>query len=362
MLQVVYFFYTKIIGSINGDLSLILESIAFSLPSTLALLGTGYLVNKILIKEKIDSAVRKTTIYALMLGTILFTYSVSYFKHNLSTFFIISTLYFYLYSKNKHRYLLTSLFLGLSTLCELPTVLLIIPILLNEFILNYKQKKIFLNKILVVNSLKLTAFLGISIIALGVFQYFHFGNFFTTGDHLYQQGLINKGFNPIGFNQNIFLGLYGYLFSPIKGLFLISPFLIFSIPAFINKKLHYSKKFVMTGYTLIVLGLYSMWSDCFGASPFGPRHISTIIPILAILSAVTIAKKSKKYFFIYKILVIFSCTFILVNSVDGIPSGKYAACQINDFVGHKKVINRIIDVNKKPSPILLRLLINKEVY
>lgn len=357
ILQITYYFYTNFIGQINGDFSLLVESIFLSLPSTFALIGTGFLVNKILIKEKVEKKVRSLTIMGLLLGTQLFTYSVTYYKHNISAFFVISAIYFYFYSKSKYKYLFTSFFIGLSLLTELPTVLITIPILLNQLI-RLKNEKYRLGSKILIDWIYLSLPTIFLVLLLGALQWLWFGSFFTTGDSLYQNKLISQGLRPIGFDRNVILGLYGQYLSPIKGLLLISPFLVFG---FVKNFLGISKNTVFWGYILIVSIVYGMWGDCFGASPFGPRHITTVIPILAILSAIFIKNKNK-YYNLYKVLIIASIIYIITITYDGIAVGEYNKCKLNNPIGHKKFINRLINLKEDPAPLIIKQLIYGKNY
>ena len=129
-LQVLYYFYTKLIGPVNGDLSIILESLAFSLPSSIFYVLTGFLLLKILLEGGIKKATSVLVVAGFLFGTILINYSVSFFHHVPAAFFIFYAYYLISRQKTDRSFFYAGIFTGLAFLTEFPTILFSIAILI----------------------------------------------------------------------------------------------------------------------------------------------------------------------------------------------------------------------------------------
>ena len=355
-LQVFYFFYSKLVGPINGDISIILESLAFSLPSSIFYALTGFLLFRFLRESGIKKMIAILTVIGLLFGTIFLNYSVSFFNHVPAAFFIFYS--FYLISKQKtdKAFLFAGILTGFAFLTEFPAILFSIGV---GFFLLYELKYEKLSADVFIRRLIYFATpVAFSIFLLGLYNYVHFGSPFLMAEQiLYQQKLALGAGVEHNFSQNPAYGIWGLYFSPLKGLFLISPFLLFSFFGFRNY-LKQNKKPAILGlsYIIFVSLLYSLWPDCFGATPFGPRYLISVIPFLAFYSAFALTGKIRIW--IYTIFVVFGIFICLMNVLDGLPSGKWFGqnCQVMEFGSYRKAFDyfeKFEAPNQRFAPILL---------
>jgi hypothetical protein len=119
-------------------------------------------------------------------------------------------------------------------------------------------------------------------------NYFHSGNLFKTG---YQASAVQ-------FHAPLWEGLTGLLVSPARGLFLYSPFLLFSVWGFV-------RAWTQPGYRawryfaaacaiyLLAYSRYTYWS---GGWCFGPRYLAELSPflILAIAPLAPVLEQSRR--------------------------------------------------------------------
>jgi 4-amino-4-deoxy-L-arabinose transferase-like glycosyltransferase len=86
---------------------------------------------------------------------------------------------------------------------------------------------------------------------------------------------------------NKFVGLYGILFSPSRGLFIYSPFLILPLfGVFYFRKQLFSNPFFWFGFCWFLLHTITIsgWSNWWGGHSFGSRLMADVIPALLIVS------------------------------------------------------------------------------
>lgn len=357
-LQVFYFFYSKFVGPINGDISIILESLAFSLPSSVFYALTGFFLFKVLIQSSIKKDIATLVLVGFLFGTIFFNYSVSFFNHVPAAFFIVYSYYLIVNKKTDRSFLFAGILTGLAFLTEFPTILFSLSIgvvLLYEIKCEGIKFQTFIKQLIYFSSPVV-----FSIFLLGLYNYVHFGSPFLMSEQiLYQQKLALGSGVEHSFSQNPIYGIWGLYFSPLKGLFLISPFLIFSFFGFRNY-LKQNKKLAILGlsYIIFVSLLYSLWPDCFGATPFGPRYLISVIPFLTFYSV--FALKSKLSIWIYSILIAFGVFICVMNLLDGLPSGRWFSptncnsMQYGSFFKANSYLMNLIKGNFRFASILLK--------
>lgn len=333
ILQVVYYIYTNFIGSINGDLSLVLESWAFSLPSALSPFILAVFLRKYLLSKKISSRLINIAIFSLLFGTIFFNYSISFFNHVHSALLLFLA-FFILSNKrttSKRDYLFSGVLVGLSFLNENPTILFSLGVLSRELYIISKQKiskKLFVNSF--TNLFVYALPVALSIIILLIYNKFNFGGYFTFAEDLVREYRNSKYNIPseVGtFTQNPLYGIFGLYFSPLKGLFVYSPFLIFSVLGL--KEFYNSSRrefFLIVPYMFIISVLYALWVDCFGASSLGARYLITLIPFYVILSVLALLK-NKRLVPSFIFLMVISSVYLFINVLDGLPNRMFLNCE-----------------------------------
>ncbi len=112
-------------------------------------------------------------------------------------------------------------------------------------------------------------------LALLFYNQIRFGNPLTTGYRADEN-----------FSNNIFLGMYGLLFSPGKGLFVYAPFLA-ALPFGVWR--FYQTRKRELGFSLALgafyLFLFSAWYYWWGGTNWGPRFLVPTLPFLVLLCA-----------------------------------------------------------------------------
>lgn len=243
------------------------------------------------------------------LGTIAFPFSYLFFSHVPATFFIFGGFFilFLMLSKTssesaskKPIYLLIAgLMTGLGFSAEQPTGIILAGILGYLYYRLRDKKRIF------------WFLLGVlpPLIIVMWYNYTCFGNIFASG-YRYEynpvfQSNMSKGFMGITYPK--WQAFWGTSFSPYRGLFFYSPFLLFAIPGFY--RFIGDKKFKAEGilFLLIVVGFfyfnisYYAWH---GGWSIGPRHIIPMLPFL-VIPIYTLLPEWKKWVWGLGILSVF---------------------------------------------------------
>ena len=111
------------------------------------------------------------------------------------------------------------------------------------------------------------------IVVVGAFNFVRFGDPLQTG---YSGGLSL-------FSNPLWVGLYGLLLSPGKGVFLFSPIILLTIPAFWLFARRHAAEAALCGAsrwcTWWCTGLYLFWH---GDSSWGPRYMVFVMPFLVL--------------------------------------------------------------------------------
>ena len=92
--------------------------------------------------------------------------------------------------------------------------------------------------------------------------------------------LLKSGYNEEPFTTNIFVGLYGLLFSPSRGIFIYSPPIIITL--FFIKRFYQRRSFLtilIIGVTIIKLYFFAKWWSWYGGWSWGSRFLLPIIPL-----------------------------------------------------------------------------------
>lgn len=340
-LQIIYYFYTNSLGEINGDISIIFESFAFSLPSSLALLGILLLLKKYCDKFlKLSKSQLGLLLIATSFGTLLFIYSLSFFHHLISAFLIFAAFYL-LNSQAKNKYIFAGILTGAAFLTEFLTAFFSIALLIAEFTNLVRRKKTF--KQVFSELIQFAIPVAVAIGLILTYNHFIFGGPLIFGESIFIAQRTASGIDWDGFRENPLYGLYGSMFSPLKGLFVYSPFLLFAILGLQSFfKSHKYQATLATSYVVILTVLYSMWSDCFGATVYGTRYLIGVIPFWCLIAAYsfeTIYKSSilKNIFYIAVALSIFVNT---TNSIFGIAQSKMEQCDVylNTYTPYHRIV------------------------
>ncbi|MDA4136919.1 MAG: glycosyltransferase family 39 protein [Thaumarchaeota archaeon] len=132
-----------------------------------------------------------------------------------------------------------------------------------------------------------TALVGI--VSIGLYNYVNFGTAFRGTEQLYLHA--SSVFTE--FSYPLYLGAYLNLFSPYRGLFIYSPFLLLGVFGFydmVRDSLYKKEALLLLACFLGIFIPYSMWYDPTGGEGFGPRFLVAAIPFLLLPAGITIQK------------------------------------------------------------------------
>jgi hypothetical protein len=137
------------------------------------------------------------------------------------------------------------------------------------------------------------------------------------------------------------------LFSPWRGLFFVSPFLLLAIPGFyslarstaegddLEQKVGLGRRRLFWVCLLICLGYilfnssYKAWS---GGSGYGPRFLVPVIPFLVVPIGALMATRQRAYGWLLALLVIYSVAFHLVATSGGPLAHEYLRNPVGEFL------------------------------
>lgn len=220
-------------------------------------------------------------------------------QHGASQLLLSITL-FLLFKGLKHKYLIkySSIPLAFAVLVRPTNIVAVFVISIYVFFI---YKKEFLK--FVVLSLPF-------VLILFTYNFIYFDNFFSNAQLIASKNVafIKTGTENV-WSGNIVVGLLGNLFSPSRGIFIFSPFLLF---LFIPSKKFFKNNNLIVYLIMSCLGfliLASAWFDWWGGYSFGNRTLLETIPFLIILLAYKINNfwkiKMLRVFFIILILISF---------------------------------------------------------
>ncbi len=230
---------------------------------------------------------------AIMLGTMAFPYSSSFFSHQFTaallfiSFFII---FFINESKpkkpKKGLFFLVGLLWGWSVISEFTSAVIVIALMGYFLVVVYRFKgvdKFWPFFLLITGGIIPALFqLAYNKLCFGGFLSFGYSNMaielFNTG---MDQGLMGIGWPDLSV-------MFYMTFHPGKGLFWQSPVLFLAFFGAISqlcKRFHFKEIFlsilIISGYIIIISGYYMWW----GGRAFGVRHLIPILPYFSVLLA-----------------------------------------------------------------------------
>jgi hypothetical protein len=208
-----------------------------------------------------------------------------------------------------------AVFAGISIAAALTTDyvnVILIPIIMGYLILSLRGRRRSLARLSV--GFLLVSFIGILLV--GLYNEAIFGTAFHTTEQVY----LNSS-TPFGeFSNPIYMGIYLNLFSPLRGLFVFSIFLILGIFGFVGmlKQPRCRKEALLLLACFLGIFLpYSAWYDPTGGAAFGPRFLVSAIPFLLMPAGLVIESGSNRVrvlaFHLYAVGVV-------INGIAGITS------------------------------------------
>jgi hypothetical protein len=291
-----HFFERKLIKALfaKPGLSGFFATITVTLSSAVATI----IFYELLTILKIDQRKAERIALLLMFSTFLWPYSVNLAHHVPAMLFGLLAVYCAIRGVNtgfKLLLVITGFFLGLASVTEYAAGLFLFPL-----IWYYWKKR--QNPLLLCGAL-------IGPFLIGLYNYACFNSPFIIAEQLKYSdiSLINR------FSTPIWLGLFGLLFSPARGLIFYAPIVILGL--FGVKSLYKQWRDEAVLFLLLILSilfLYSCWHDWGGGLSYGPRFLVIILPYFVLPLAFSNLKVN---FFTKWLFLILCVTGFFINLV-----------------------------------------------
>tara|TARA_B110000879_G_C11155562_1_gene506700 strand:- start:976 stop:2457 length:1482 start_codon:yes stop_codon:yes gene_type:complete len=259
-----------------------------------------------------------------------FVFAQSTYEHHFEMFFILISTYYALKKNTKNSGLYSGLMLSLGLVFRTTTILAVPAILLIQS--NNKER------------LKALTTLAIGVVFVLLYNYYRFGNPLESGYSLAWSLAHSDKFDFWSLSR-IPIALFGFLFSPGKGLIFFSTTIVI---AFWGMKTFWKKQRLIS-YSIILisatyLGIFSMNFAWHGSIwSYGPRYILPIIPFLYLP---IIYVKPQKWVFIAMLLAfILQVELITVN---------YKRDVLNDYITYNSLSDMEYLYSLKKEPHLVQ--------
>jgi hypothetical protein len=255
-----------------------------------------------------------------------FVFAQSTYEHHFEMFFILLSSYYALNKNTNHAGLLSGLMLSFGLVFRTTTILAVPAILVMQR--NNKER------------LRTLASLTIGVAFVLFYNYYRFGDPLESGYSLAWSLAHSDNFSYWSISE-IPVALFGFLFSPGKGILFFSTTIILvfcGIKKFVQKQriIFYSIFLLSAAY----IGAFSMNFAWHGSIwSYGPRYILPIIPFLYL--PIIYLKPQKWVFVVLLLTFIFQVELILVN---------YKRDVLSDYVAHNELSDMayLSSIEKEP--------------
>ncbi|GFP28021.1 hypothetical protein HKBW3S33_01438 [Candidatus Hakubella thermalkaliphila] len=240
------------------------------------------------------------------LGTMAWNYSKTFFSDPLAGLLILGSAYIISLSINgkyMRNIALSGILLGVAVTTRIASIVAIPAFLIYLWSISPKSHRLerFLRSVTLFSSI-ITFFL----ILVGVYNYVRFGSIFNTG-YTYEYA---------GFETPLLQGLYGFLLSSGRSVFLFNPILILALIPIPKMFREHRKEFIL--FSLIVVShliLYSTYRYWHSNPVWGPRYMLVAVPYLMILVGFLLENLKTKGMAIMVAFLVILSFFIQVSSV-----------------------------------------------
>lgn len=287
-----------------------------------------------------NAAHRTLLTIAYGLGTIAFPYSGSYYGHQITAVLLFTT--FWLLFRIKRREIslkflgAAGFLLGYSVITEYPTVFVAVALFFYAVcFLRDKRKAIWM----VVGGIP-------PVLALALYNTAIFGK---PWEFSYKYSELWVDYHHTGFFGTTFPklnALWGMTFSPYRGLFFLSPFLLLAIPGFYYfwRRKEYRAELVVSlaivASVLLFTASSKMW---FGGHSVGPRYLIPMLPFLTwpIISFLDRHGDKRWGKIVVMALVGVSIAFVWLETISGQGFPRYSPQPLFDYSWPKLVAGDI---------------------
>ncbi|MCJ7648735.1 MAG: hypothetical protein MUP85_08995 [Candidatus Lokiarchaeota archaeon] len=320
---------------------------------------SGVFLYLVLLKITESYSISFYTTFVYSFGSLIFSYTGTFFSEPLCTLFVILSFLFILKNEKDYQsikyenknYFYSGLFLGLAITTHI-SALLSVPFYY-LFILGQKSKNKLDLKRFWISSLYFSVGLAMFCILLFYYNYIRFGNIFETGrfaDSLYHYAIY---VNPLE-------GLFGLLFSSGKGLLIYSPIVLLGVifwQSFHKRYPHLS--IAILGMIFIRIIFISSRSDWHAGFSLGPRYLLIIIPFIFIPIALglknIIESKKIKSFLMFGLFSFLCLAQQIFLSLGEIFSYLHIVYRQQKELGVGIIANKSLYLNWEYSPTLYLL-------
>jgi hypothetical protein len=154
------------------------------------------------------------------------------------------------------------------------------------------------------------------ILLLGLYNQATLGSIFVTPEQVYR----NSSNVFTNFTYPLYMGLFLNLLSPLRGIFVYTPFLLLGIPGLYimhKRSAYWMEGLLFLACFLGVLIPYSMWYDPIGGEGFGPRFLITGLPFLLLPSGFILERSSSR---IWVMSYVLYTAGAIMNGIAGITN------------------------------------------
>lgn len=114
---------------------------------------------------------------------------------------------------------------------------------------------------------------SLGLVVVAVYNYIRFGSVIETG----------YGNAAYAFTTPLYVGLYGFIFSSGKSIFVYAPILLVGVYSWMYLRLlNYRVAMVVVGMLLLYMGFYSRFHWWYGGGAWGPRFMVVIVPLMLV--------------------------------------------------------------------------------
>ncbi len=235
---------------------------------------------------------RVVLVLAYGLATVVFPYSSVFYGHQIAAVFLFAA-FVLLYRMRRGELGLGWLWavgglMGLAVLVEFPALFPTAG--LGLYALWFLRERLgTANRRGLVAALARVGLAGLPFaLLLGYYNNACFGSPFTSSYKYLGKfpEISNTGF--LGFSKPSLEALWGITFSPYRGLFFMSPFLLLALPGFwygLRDRRWRAEAVLLLGIVLAQFGLISAWYDWRGGFALGPRNLLITLPFLSVAIA-----------------------------------------------------------------------------
>jgi hypothetical protein len=239
-----------------------------------------------------DKKVSTFLAFAYAFSTISWPFATYFFQSDVSALFCLLSVYFAIRVTRDQDGLRDSILSGTSVAVAMVVDYIdavFLPIILLYLVLVLRERKVQFAKPAI--GFTVTALLGIA--AIASYNYASFGSPLQGSEQLY----LHASSVFAEFSYPLYLGVYLNLFTPYRGLFVFSIFLLLGVFGFydmIKESLYRREALLLLACFLGIFIPYSMWYDPTGGEGFGPRFLVAAIPFLLLPAGIVIQRGDGK--------------------------------------------------------------------